>query len=97
MPKFIYNITSKRYLSIKFDTVDVIRRVTRGLPQGSVFSPLLYNIYMVSLDKRVKGICRVLQFADDMVIYTMDTSPDDALPKMENSPRLSRYLNDSGL
>jgi hypothetical protein len=52
---------------------------------------------MVSLDKSVKGICKVLQFAN-VTMYTTDTSPDEALPKLENSAReLTRYLNDSGL
>jgi hypothetical protein len=33
-----------------------------------------------------------------MDIYTMDISPDEAPPKLENSAReLSPYLNDSGL
>jgi hypothetical protein len=64
-------------------------------PQGIVLSPLLYNIYMVSLDKRVKGLCIVLQFADSVAIYTTDTSPDEALPKLGNSAReLSQYLSD---
>jgi hypothetical protein len=70
MLKLIYNVTSERHLSIKFDTIDVIRRVTRGLPQGSLLSPLLYNMYMVTLDKSVKRICKMLQFADDVAFYT---------------------------
>jgi hypothetical protein len=81
MLKFIYIVTSERHLSIKFDTIDIIRRVTHGLPQGNGLSPLLYNICMVSLDKSVKGICKVLQFADDMAMYTTDASPE-ALPKL---------------
>jgi hypothetical protein len=44
---------------------------------------------MVSLDKSVKGICKVLQFADDMAIYTTDTSPQEVLPELENN----RFLN----
>jgi hypothetical protein len=87
MLKFIYKITSERYLSIKVNTSDVIRRVTCGLPQGSVLSLLLHNIYMVSLDKSVKGICKVLQFSGDVAIYTTDTSPSEALPKLKNSAR----------
>jgi hypothetical protein len=82
MLKFICNVTSERHLSIKFDTIDMIRRVTRGLPQGSVLGPLLYNIYMVSLDKSVKGICKVLQFAGDVAFHTTVTSPEEALPKL---------------
>jgi hypothetical protein len=53
---------------------------------------------MVFLDKIVKGIWEVLQFADDVAIYTTDRNPDEALPKPENSAtELNRYLNDSGL
>lgn len=52
---------------------------------------------MVSLDKSIKGMCKVLQFVDSVAIYTTDTSPDEAIPKLGNSAReLSRYLNDSG-
>jgi hypothetical protein len=89
MLKLIYNVTSERHLGIKFDTTDVIRKVTCGLPQGSALSPLLYNMYMVSLDKTVKGICKVLQFADNVAIYTTDTSPEEVLPKLENN----RFFN----
>jgi hypothetical protein len=39
----------------------------------------------------------MLQFAGNVLIYTTDTSPDESLPKLENSSRLNRYLNDSGL
>jgi hypothetical protein len=98
MLKLIYNVTSEIHLSINLDTIDMIRGVTHDLPPGSVLSPLLYNICMVSLDKSVKGIYKVLQFADNVAIYTMDTNPEEALPKLKNSAReLSRYLNDSGL
>jgi hypothetical protein len=49
----------------------------------------------VSLDKSVKGICRVLQFDNDVAFYTMDTSPEEALPKLENSAReLSHSLSE---
>jgi hypothetical protein len=97
MLKFNYNVTLERHLSIKLDTIAVIT-VIRGLPRGSMLSSLIYNIYMVSLDKSIKGICKVLQFADDVAIYITDISPEEALLKLENSAReLSRYLNDSGL
>jgi hypothetical protein len=66
-------------------------------------SEWLHNLQLlkkgsVSLDKSVKGIREMLQFADDVAIYTTETSPEEALPKFENTAReLSRYLNDSGL
>jgi predicted Zn-ribbon and HTH transcriptional regulator len=53
---------------------------------------------MVSLDKSIKAICKVLQFADDVAIYTIDTSPDEALTELENSAReLSQHHIDRGL
>lgn len=40
----------------------------------------------------------MLQFADNVVMYTTDTNPDEDLPKLENSTKeLSRYLNHSRL
>jgi hypothetical protein len=84
MLRLIYSVISERHLSIKFDTIDVIRRVTYGLTQGSVLSPLLHNV--VFLDKSIKGICIVLQFADSVAIYTTDTNPEEVLPKLESLP-----------
>jgi hypothetical protein len=42
---------------------------------------------MVSLDKNVKGIYKVLTFSDDVAVYTMDTRLGEALPKLKNSAR----------
>lgn len=44
------------------------RKLYRGLPQGSVLSPLLYNIYTHDLQQSI-GTCRILQYADDILVY----------------------------
>lgn len=48
-----------------------VRSAWKGLPQGSVLSPLLYNIYTSDLDHSVLN-CKMLQYADDILIYHSD-------------------------
>lgn len=47
------------------------RTVRKGLPQGAVLSPLLYDIYTANITKDIPDNIRVVQFADDIAIYTM--------------------------
>lgn len=42
--QFIHNLVYSRTLFINFKNIDVVRQVSRGLPQGCVLSPLLYSI-----------------------------------------------------
>ncbi|CAF4846742.1 unnamed protein product [Pieris macdunnoughi] len=44
----------------------------KGLPQGSVLSPLLYNIYSHDLEASLKGKVNTLQYADDLLLYISD-------------------------
>lgn len=43
---------------------------SKGLPQGSVLSPLLYTIYTRKIDNQIENPSKILQLADDIVIYT---------------------------
>jgi hypothetical protein len=38
----------------------------KGLPQGSVLSPFLYNIIGSSADRLIPSECGFLQYADDL-------------------------------
>lgn len=44
--KFVYNVVSERQVTRWFGNFKDVRWLYRGLPQGSVFSPLLYTIYV---------------------------------------------------
>jgi hypothetical protein len=42
----------------------------KGLPQGSVLSPFLYNLLGSGMDRFVQSGCDFLQYADDIVVYS---------------------------
>ena len=42
-----------------------------GLPQGSVISPILFNIFLQDIYKNIS--CQKVKFADDGTIWTQGT------------------------
>lgn len=54
-----------------------------GVPQGSVLSPLLFNLYVNDMSDRVVG-CRIFQYADDTVLAARHLNFSDALRLLSN-------------
>ncbi|KAI8440895.1 hypothetical protein MSG28_009195 [Choristoneura fumiferana] len=70
----------------------------QGLPQGSVLSPLLYNLYTYDIEQSVSPFCNILQYADDLALYTVTQSFDEASSKLNEALRyLKVWLDDHGL
>jgi hypothetical protein len=94
---FIYNLISNRYLSFRFDTVDVTRVVYRGVTQDSVLSPTLFALHMSCLDKNVHD-CTVPPFPDDIVIYHSDNEPRNISKTVSKEiGKMNAFLEKSGL
>ncbi|XP_045488489.1 uncharacterized protein LOC123690043 [Pieris rapae] len=74
------------------------RLVWKGLPQGSVLSPLLYNIYTHDLENSIGDSVSILQYADDLVIYASDKSVSNAEQRISSSLSfLKSWMDANGL
>lgn len=70
----------------------------KGVPQGSIFSPLLFNLYTSGCKRCLSNDCRILQFADGIALYVRSSDIDIVLGSLERSAdRLSRFLYTRGL
>jgi ribonuclease HI len=71
MIRLLWNILKKKELHFYYNNkTRIVKNGFIGLPQGSVLSPLLYNLYTSGIDREIIPECQILQYADDVVIYT---------------------------
>lgn len=82
---FVFNLFSGRSIFVRVPGVNLSTRLLwKGVPQGSVLSPLLYDIYTNDLEAIVFP-CSILQYADDIVIYSCDASIEVATCTLQRS------------
>ena len=63
----------------------------RGVPQGTILGPLLFNNYVNDLAKIVEEDCTVGQYADDTFLFTPDT--DEILAKTKLEHNISKIID----
>uniref|UniRef100_A0A6M2DJW2 Putative rna-directed dna polymerase from mobile element jockey-like isoform x3 n=1 Tax=Xenopsylla cheopis TaxID=163159 RepID=A0A6M2DJW2_XENCH len=80
LTKVIMKLVSMRHLYIRSSSGVVgPRYVHQGIAQGSILSPLLFNIYTMDLIKDSESNVKTIQYADDIYLYTSRSSLDDCI------------------
>jgi hypothetical protein len=84
-------------LTIIFDAIDESRWVCKGLPQGSVLSPIMYNLYTGDFKEAIPEGCETVQFADDVCLYTEGKDPESTLELIQESIEVANdFLGERG-
>lgn len=88
-----------RQIIVKNNNIQLeTRRLSKGLPQGLVLSPYLFMIYLKEIESTLTSDVKMLQFADDLVIYTSSHSIGENINRLSSSlTNMCKWLSDCGL
>ncbi|GFW55923.1 probable RNA-directed DNA polymerase from transposon BS [Trichonephila clavipes] len=71
---WIFDFLKDREIRVRFrDSLSKTFRLSQGVPQGSVLSPLLFSLYIVGIEKIISRRCEVGLFADDIVLWNSNS------------------------
>lgn len=84
--RFVEHITSQRIVEGFLGGTSLGKRIaSRGLPQGLVLSPMLFDLYLSALVKGLPPDVKSLMYADDICLYTYDTSIENIIGRLNST------------
>jgi len=97
--KFIENLLTERFIRfVRNGELSEPRTVHKGTPQGSILSPLLFNIYLRGIFSCLHPDTNILQYADDIVLYSWNSNIALAYESVSSSlSTVYRFLSSRGL
>lgn len=95
----IVNLITNRIISLKISNKIVTSRTAQvGLPQGGILSSLLFAIFSTDIKKYLPPGVSILQFADDICIYTSHKDINSCVKLLDESVRgLRTWELDTGM
>ena len=96
--KLVYSYLKNRMQRVKTgSTFSSSKKVSIGVPHGSVLGPLLFNIFINYLFF-IEMESEICSFADDTTIYACDTSIEAVMIRLEGDVnRLMKWFTDNGM
>lgn len=93
--KFVYNLINERKIYGFCNGYEFASGSTnKGLPQGCILSPLLFNIYIHYIKNKLIPSVKCLGFADDLLIYCSDPNIHKSINILnEQLSNLQQWLN----
>lgn len=89
MMKILFSLNENNTCHMRFGVKDQTKKLTLGLPQGSVLSPTLFNTFIDDIVDNIDQECcnNILLYADDIVIF--HKSSETLLKMLKNVERHS--------
>ena len=82
--ELIFSFLSYRSQQVVINnTVSDIIETYQGVPHGTVLGSLLFNIYINDITKYISEKCKIIQFADDCLIYLANPKPYIAFENLQ--------------
>jgi len=95
--KFVENLLNERYIQfVRNGELSEPRTARKGTPQGSILSPLLFNVYLREISKHLHPDTSILQYADDIILFAWNRdAARESVSSLLNS--IYQYLKYRGL
>jgi hypothetical protein len=84
---FIFGLVSSTELEANYGWLDFKDWTYKGLLQGSVLIPILYSLYMAGLKSKISHKYKLLEYADDVAVYSVNRHSRIGVSEVEKSVR----------